>query len=117
MAYSTNDNEISGIISPLIFVGVLSYGVASIFTEIFGMGIETILLCYIADEEMFAPDQRFADGSLKNSLQKAAERAAANAKKVNSIQVETYNARPITCYEKQWFDIVVYVSNLYIYAL
>jgi hypothetical protein len=31
---------------------------------IFSMAIETILCCYIADEEMFPPEQRFADGNI-----------------------------------------------------
>ena len=43
------------------------------FTEIFGMCIETILICFIADEEMFAPEQRFADGGLKTTMQKTAQ--------------------------------------------
>lgn len=34
------------------------------FLEIFGMGIETILCCYIADEEMFKVEDRFAEGDL-----------------------------------------------------
>ena len=28
------------------------------------MTIETILCCFVADEEMFSPDKRFADGGL-----------------------------------------------------
>lgn len=49
------------------------------FCEIFGMAIETILCCFIADEEMFPPEKRFAEGGLKNTLQKAAEKRAAAA--------------------------------------
>lgn len=56
-------------------------------TEIFGMGIETILLCFIADEEMFPPENRFAEGSLKQTVQIAAERAAALAAKKNVVRV------------------------------
>jgi len=47
---------------------ILAYFVASMFCEIFGMAIETILLCYIADEEMFPPEKRFADGALKTAI-------------------------------------------------
>jgi hypothetical protein len=49
-------------------------------------------MCYIADEEMFPPENRFADGGLKSSLQEAAEKAAATAKvppvHFKSIQVD-----------------------------
>lgn len=34
------------------------------FLEIFGMGIEAILCCYIADEEMFKVEDRFVEQSL-----------------------------------------------------
>jgi hypothetical protein len=47
------------------------------FTEIFGMAISTIMCCFIADEEMFPPQDRFADGDLKNALQKAQQSAVA----------------------------------------
>ena len=43
------------------------------------MCIETILNCYIADEEMFDPIDRFADGGLKASITKTTQ-AAASAK-------------------------------------
>lgn len=72
-------NNINGIVSPLIFVGILSYYVAFMFAEVFSMSIESILFCFIADEEMFAPAERFVEGPLKTTLQKAAQ-AAANKK-------------------------------------
>eukprot|EP01035_Chromulina_nebulosa_P017196 gene17196-22716_t len=50
MAYSISSNDINGIIAPLVFV---------------------------ADEEMFSPADRFADGSLQSTLQKTAQQAAA----------------------------------------
>jgi hypothetical protein len=39
--------------------------------QIFGMAIETILQCYIADEEMFPSEQRYAEGSLQGTMVKA----------------------------------------------
>jgi hypothetical protein len=36
-----------------IFTFLLAYWIDCMFLEIFGMGIETILFCFIADEEMF----------------------------------------------------------------
>lgn len=43
------------------------------FAEIFGMGIQTILLCFIADEEMFSVEDRFADDSLRETVRKTTE--------------------------------------------
>lgn len=76
MAYGIDSSELNGIISPLIFVAILSYFIAAMFTEIFGMGIETILCCFIADEEMFSPDQRYAEGDLSSAIQKTNQAAA-----------------------------------------
>lgn len=77
--YAIPSSDINGLFAPLIFTFLLAYFVAVMFTEIFGMCIETILICFIADEEMFAPEQRFADGGLKTTMQKTAQ---ANAVKV-----------------------------------
>lgn len=67
----------SGLISPLVFTGILAYFTSAMFCEIFGMGIQTILLCYIADEEMFPPEKRFAEGSLQSAVSRTAQAAAA----------------------------------------
>ena len=75
-------NEINGIISPMVLTFILAYFVSCMFVELFGMCIETILLCYIADEEMFEPAKRFADGDLHESIQDTA--AAAAAKNVHA---------------------------------
>ena len=40
------------------------------------MAIETVLCCFIADEEMFPADSRFAEGGLKSLLDSAAKSAA-----------------------------------------
>ena len=32
------------------------------------MAISTILMCYCADEEMFPPEERFADGPLRSAI-------------------------------------------------
>ena len=60
--------QMNSILSPLVVTFILSYFVSSMFTEIFAMAIETILCCFIADEEMFPPEQRFADGGLKTAI-------------------------------------------------
>ena len=69
-------SNINDIVSVLVFVWIISYFVASMFAEIFGMSIETILCCYIADEEMFAPENRHADGALKTTMHTTAKSAS-----------------------------------------
>ena len=82
IAYGSDNSEISGIVAPLVFCFLLSYFVTSMFIEIFGMGIETILFCFIADEEMFKPEDRFAEAELMTTIQKTAQAAAAEKAKV-----------------------------------
>ena len=76
LGYS-NDTEMNGLMFPLAFVFILSYCVVSLFSEIFGMCIDTLMICYISDEEMFPPAERFCDGSLRNAMQKTQQSAEA----------------------------------------
>lgn len=82
IGYAFDDQAVSGIVAPLIFIFLLSYFISVMFSELFGMGIETILFCFIADEEMFAVENRFASGELMTTLQKTAQAAA--SKKVHA---------------------------------
>jgi hypothetical protein len=85
LAYSFPSAELTGIIAPLVFTFFLSYWIASMFLEIYGMGIETILICFIADEEMFPVEQRFAEGELMSTIQKTAQMHAAIKGKVGVV--------------------------------
>lgn len=75
LGYFESD-ALGNIIPPLFFTGLLSYFVTSMFVEVFGMAISTILVCYIADEEMFPPEDRFCDGPLKGAIKKTAQAAS-----------------------------------------
>ena len=71
--------------------------------ELFGMGIENILFCYIADEEMFRVEERFADKDLKSTMQKAAERhAAERAAKVSDLVVVEVVLVVLVVYGSYW---------------
>ena len=51
----------------------LAYFAASMFNEIFGTAIWTILQCFVADEEMFPnPNDRYAEGALAAVIGKTA---------------------------------------------
>jgi hypothetical protein len=69
--YGVDNSQIGGIIAPVFLCFVLSFWVASMFLEIFGMGIETILYCFIADEEMFEQSERFAEAELVGTVASA----------------------------------------------
>jgi choline transporter-like protein 2/4/5 len=45
---------------------LISYWLSDFFMDVLDMGISTVLHCFIADEEMFEPDQRYCDRSLKD---------------------------------------------------
>ena len=62
----------------MVTVFLLSYFISCMFNEIFGMTIETILLCYIADEEMFSAADRYAEGALQESISSTSKAAASN---------------------------------------
>lgn len=87
LAYQVSANEIYGLIPQLVLIGIMSYFVSSIFCEIYGMGIQTTLFCYIADEEMFPPDKRFADPSVKSSIATTQQAAVAS----NQVKVHPDN--------------------------
>lgn len=72
LGYSSS-NSVHGLIGPLFMVFILSYCVVNVFVEVFGMAISTILVCYCADEEMFPPEERFADGALRGAIKKTAQ--------------------------------------------
>lgn len=68
LAYKTGSTN--GLVLPLVFVFILSYFIGCMYSEIFGMSIETILCCFIADEEMFPAEGglRFAEKGLATTM-------------------------------------------------
>lgn len=66
--YYHDQYQISGVIGPMIFVSIIAFFISSMFSEVFEMGIDTILFCYVADEEMFKPEERFAESSLSSTI-------------------------------------------------
>eukprot|EP00520_Triparma_pacifica_P015089 CAMPEP_0118647022 /NCGR_PEP_ID=MMETSP0785-20121206/8382_1 /TAXON_ID=91992 /ORGANISM="Bolidomonas pacifica, Strain CCMP 1866" /LENGTH=674 /DNA_ID=CAMNT_0006539083 /DNA_START=27 /DNA_END=2051 /DNA_ORIENTATION=- len=65
---SSTDLQLNYIYAPVFMVMILSWFVASMFMNIFGMAIATILQCFVADEEMFDAGTRFADSDLASFI-------------------------------------------------
>lgn len=68
IAYFSIDHYLSdqlySAIGPLFFIFVAAWFIAGMFMSVYDMAIATILQCFVADEEMFSPDQRYAEGGL-----------------------------------------------------
>jgi len=57
--------ELHSIIGPLFFIAFIAWFIAGMFMSVYDMAIATILQCFVADEEMFSADERYAEGGLK----------------------------------------------------
>jgi hypothetical protein len=55
---------------PVVIIFIISYFVADMFMDVFDISILCILHCFVADEEMFDGRARYADGSLKEFVDK-----------------------------------------------
>mmetsp|Transcript_17234 Transcript_17234/g.36441 ORF Transcript_17234/g.36441 Transcript_17234/m.36441 type:complete len:724 (+) Transcript_17234:658-2829(+) len=61
-------NELNFVMVPTLLIAVTAYAASEMFNEVFGMSISTILQCFVADEEMFEGDERFAPSSLAGTI-------------------------------------------------
>ena len=62
-------DQLNSLLAPTILIGICSYAVSEMFDEVFGMAISTILQCFVADEELHEPDERFASKDLVLTLE------------------------------------------------
>jgi len=83
LAYMFMEQSLEGQVNylwfPTLLVCFVSYFTAEMFNEVFGMAISTILQCFIADEEMFEPAERFAEGDLADTVSKINKASASSA--------------------------------------
>ena len=84
----TIGDDLNGIVVPLVLTALLALFTVTLFNEVFGMAISTILQCFVADEEMFKPEERFAQGSLAATISKVNEKAAASQKVAPAVDEE-----------------------------
>ena len=52
LAYAYPSGEVSGIVAPLVLIFCLSYWIGCMVLEVYGMGLETLCMCYILDTEI-----------------------------------------------------------------
>lgn len=69
------EEQLHSLFGPTVLVFIISYYIADMFLDIFEMSSDTILQCFIADEEMFDGEGCFADGDLRNWLDDVEERS------------------------------------------
>jgi choline transporter-like protein 2/4/5 len=55
---------------PVVLIFIVSYFVADMFMAVFEIGILAILHCFVADEEMFGGQPRYAEGGLTSWVDK-----------------------------------------------
>lgn len=55
-------------IAPTILVVILAWFTANMFCEIFSMAVSALLQAFIADEEMFGPEDRYAAPELQKYI-------------------------------------------------
>ena len=67
---------------PTLLIGVVAYAVSEMFSEVFGMAISAILQCFVADEELFEADERFAPGSLAGTIDSTQKKYKSKKKQV-----------------------------------
>ena len=61
-------NQLGGYFFPTFTTAVLAYVTANIVCQVMSMSAETILVCYITDEEVFAGIGGFSPPELKKYL-------------------------------------------------
>ena len=61
-------DQLNSLMAPTLLIAICSYAVSEMFDEVFGMAISTILQCFVIDEEMHEPDDRFAPKELAGTL-------------------------------------------------
>merc|ERR1712150_146299 len=69
------EEQLHSLFGPTVLVFFISYYIADMFLDMFEMSSDTILQCFIADEEMFNGESNYADGDLRNWLDDVEQRS------------------------------------------
>ena len=74
MMEQIEDDRLNHVAGPLVIVFFISYVLADMFMDVFEVGIAAILHCFVADEEMFSGNARYADGEWSEYINANSER-------------------------------------------
>ena len=92
-------NEVESLVGPVVVVMILTYAVATLFFSIFSMAVDTVLQCFIADEEMFDEDDCYAEGNLQNWIDAyGAEKSGDDDEEENDDETQSKDRRK----KKRW---------------
>lgn len=67
------DDKLHSLTGPVLLVALIAYYVSGTFMGVFGMAVSTILQCFVADEEMFSGEGRYAEGALRKFVDEYAD--------------------------------------------
>jgi len=97
-------NEVHGLIGPMVVVIFLSYFTAAMFMDIFQMSADTIIMCFITDEEIHEGQAKYGNkelngfiaekGALKDDDLKAHHAATANRHGQSGEEDKYVSAKP-----------------------
>lgn len=62
-------DQLNSLMAPTLLIAICSYAVSEMFDEVFGMAISALLQCFIADEEMHEPEDRYTPKSFAGTLE------------------------------------------------
>lgn len=62
-------DQLNSLMAPTLLIAIISYAVSEMFDEVFGMAISALLQCFIVDEEMHEPADRYTPKELVSTLE------------------------------------------------
>jgi hypothetical protein len=62
------NKELHGIVGPLVLIGLITWFTVTMFMDVYHMCVDTVFMCYLADEEAHDGVPKFASGNLKSFI-------------------------------------------------
>eukprot|EP01041_Mallomonas_annulata_P011491 gene11491-24027_t len=59
------NDKVEGLMAPMVLIMVIAWFTADMFMDVFQMTCDTVIMCFITDEEIHDGVPKFADNSLK----------------------------------------------------
>lgn len=81
-------DQLNGFIAPVILVMFIAWATASMFMSVFHMAADTLIVCFITDEEMHLGQPKYADNHIKNFID---EKGGLSEKEMEAIKSKEAN--------------------------